>query len=143
MTAQSMNLILLGAPGSGKGTQAARLTKRFGIPAVSTGDIFRANIAKGTTLGKEAKAYMDRGELVPDAIVIAVALNRIDEADCEKGFRWTAFRERRNRRTRWPRILPVRAGRLTGSSCWMFRRRSSCGGYPDAACAALAARLIP
>ncbi|MDR2088209.1 MAG: adenylate kinase [Clostridiales Family XIII bacterium] len=86
-----MNLIVLGAPGSGKGTQAAKLTKRFGIPAVSTGDIFRANIAKGTALGKEAKGYMDRGELVPDAIVIAIALDRIDEADCRAGFLLDGF----------------------------------------------------
>jgi adenylate kinase len=86
-----MNLILLGAPGSGKGTQAVRLAKHFGIPAVSTGDIFRENIAKGTALGKEAKGYMDRGELVPDAIVIAIALNRIDAADCEKGFLLDGF----------------------------------------------------
>jgi adenylate kinase len=86
-----MNLIILGAPGSGKGTQAAKLTKRFGIPAISTGDIFRANIAKGTPLGKEAKAYMDRGALVPDAIVIAIALDRIDEADCRAGFLLDGF----------------------------------------------------
>jgi adenylate kinase len=91
MTEQSVNLILLGAPGSGKGTQAAKLAKRFGVPAVSTGDIFRANIARGTALGTEAKAYMDRGELVPDAIVIAIALDRIDEADCEKGFLLDGF----------------------------------------------------
>jgi adenylate kinase len=86
-----MNLIILGAPGSGKGTQAAKITKRFDIPSVSTGDIFRANIAKGTALGKEAKAYMDRGELVPDAIVIAIALDRIDEADCKAGFLLDGF----------------------------------------------------
>jgi adenylate kinase len=86
-----MNLILLGAPGSGKGTQAARLAKRFGIPAVSTGDMFRANIAQGTALGKEAKAYTDRGELVPDAIVIGLALARIDEADCRDGFLFDGF----------------------------------------------------
>jgi adenylate kinase len=86
-----MNLIILGAPGSGKGTQASRLTAHFGVPAVSTGDIFRANIAKGTALGKEAKAYMDRGELVPDSVVIAIALDRIDEADCEGGFLLDGF----------------------------------------------------
>ncbi|MDR2356040.1 MAG: adenylate kinase [Clostridiales Family XIII bacterium] len=85
------NLILLGAPGSGKGTQAAKLTGLLGIPSVSTGDIFRENIARGTALGKEAKAYMDRGELVPDAIVIAIALERIDEADCREGFLLDGF----------------------------------------------------
>ncbi|MDR1245526.1 MAG: adenylate kinase [Clostridiales Family XIII bacterium] len=86
-----MNLIILGAPGSGKGTQAVKLTKRFGVPAISTGDIFRANIAGGTELGKKAKAYMDRGELVPDEIVIAIALDRIDECDCKDGFLLDGF----------------------------------------------------
>ncbi|MDR2771238.1 MAG: adenylate kinase [Clostridiales Family XIII bacterium] len=87
----SRNIILLGAPGSGKGTQAARLTERLGVPAVSTGDIFRANIAEGTALGKEAKGYMDRGELVPDAVVIAIALDRIDANDCRNGFLLDGF----------------------------------------------------
>ncbi|MDR2132139.1 MAG: adenylate kinase [Clostridiales Family XIII bacterium] len=91
MTKQSKNLILLGAPGSGKGTQAAKLTKRLGVPAISTGDIFRENIAKGTALGKEAKSYMDRGELVPDAVVIAIALDRLDAPDCKDGFLLDGF----------------------------------------------------
>ncbi|MDR1572901.1 MAG: adenylate kinase [Clostridiales Family XIII bacterium] len=91
MTKRSVNLILLGAPGSGKGTQSAKLSARFGIPAVSTGDIFRANIANKTTLGKQAKGYMDRGELVPDAIVIAIALDRIDADDCKAGFLFDGF----------------------------------------------------
>jgi adenylate kinase len=91
MTERSMNLIILGAPGSGKGTQAAKITKRFGVPAISTGDIFRANIANGTELGKKAKAYMDRGELVPDEIVIAIALDRIDKDDCGEGFHLDGF----------------------------------------------------
>jgi adenylate kinase len=86
-----MNLIVLGAPGSGKGTQAARISARFGVPAISTGDIFRANIANGTELGKRAKGYMDRGELVPDEIVIAIALDRIDKDDCEAGFLLDGF----------------------------------------------------
>jgi adenylate kinase len=86
-----MNLILLGAPGSGKGTQSARISARFGVPAVSTGDIFRANIANGTELGKRAKGYMDRGELVPDEIVIAIALDRIDADDCKAGFLLDGF----------------------------------------------------
>jgi adenylate kinase len=86
-----MNLIILGAPGSGKGTQAARITKRFGVTAISTGDIFRANIANGTELGKKAKEYMDRGELVPDEVVIAIALDRIDADDCKDGFLLDGF----------------------------------------------------
>ncbi|MDR3296380.1 MAG: adenylate kinase [Clostridiales Family XIII bacterium] len=86
-----MKMIMLGAPGSGKGTQAARIKKHFGVPAISTGDIFRKNIADGTELGKKAKAYMDRGELVPDEIVIAIALNRIEEDDCRDGFLLDGF----------------------------------------------------
>jgi adenylate kinase len=86
-----MNLIILGAPGSGKGTQAVRITKRFGIPAISTGDIFRANISGGTELGRKAKAYMDRGELVPDEIVIAIATDRLDGDDCGEGFLLDGF----------------------------------------------------
>jgi adenylate kinase len=86
-----MNLIILGAPGSGKGTQAARISERFGVPSISTGDIFRANIANGTELGKQAKAYMDRGELAPDAIVIAIATDRIDADDCKTGFLLDGF----------------------------------------------------
>jgi adenylate kinase len=86
-----MNLILLGAPGSGKGTQSSRIEARFGVPAVSTGDIFRANVANGTALGNRAKAYMDRGELVPDEITIAIALDRIDADDCNEGFLLDGF----------------------------------------------------
>jgi adenylate kinase len=86
-----MNLILLGAPGSGKGTQSVRISTRFDVPAVSTGDIFRANITKGTALGKQAKVYMDRGELVPDEIVIAIALDRTDADDCKTGFLFDGF----------------------------------------------------
>jgi adenylate kinase len=87
----AMNLIVLGAPGSGKGTQSARISTRFGVPSVSTGDIFRANIANGTALGKQAKDYMYRGELVPDEIVIAIALDRIDADDCKAGFLLDGF----------------------------------------------------
>jgi adenylate kinase len=87
----SANIIILGAPGSGKGTQAAKLTARFSIPAISTGDIFRDNIAKSTELGKRAKAYMDRGELVPDSLVIEIAFDRISQNDCENGFLLDGF----------------------------------------------------
>jgi adenylate kinase len=87
----SANVIILGAPGSGKGTQAARLTARLSIPAISTGDIFRENIAKGTELGKRAKAYMDKGELVPDSLVIEIAVDRLGQSDCESGFLLDGF----------------------------------------------------
>ena len=81
-----MKIIMLGAPGAGKGTQAKRIAQRYGIPHVSTGDIFRANIKNGTELGMKAKAYMDAGKLVPDEITIGMLLDRIHEADCEKGY---------------------------------------------------------
>jgi adenylate kinase len=86
-----MKAIILGAPGSGKGTQAARITERYGVPAVSTGDIFRMNISKGTELGRKAKAHMDKGELVPDELVIAIALDRIGAEDCKGGFLLDGF----------------------------------------------------
>ena len=86
-----MKIIMLGAPGAGKGTQAKRIAQRYGIPHVSTGDIFRANIKNGTELGMKAKAYMDAGNLVPDEITIGMLLDRIHEADCEKGYVLDAF----------------------------------------------------
>ncbi|MCH5161715.1 MAG: adenylate kinase [Clostridiales bacterium] len=86
-----MNLIIMGAPGSGKGTQAALICKTHDIPHVSTGDLLRKNIADGTELGKQAKAFMDAGALVPDELVIALLKNRIAEADCKKGFLLDGF----------------------------------------------------
>jgi adenylate kinase len=76
----------MGPPGAGKGTQAAFVAEHFGIPAISTGDIFRANVAEGTPLGVEAKRYMDAGEYVPDEITNKMVRNRIDEPDAEPGF---------------------------------------------------------
>ena len=81
-----MNLILLGPPGAGKGTQAAKIVEAYGIPHISTGDIFRENIKAGTPLGKKAKEYMDKGELVPDSLVIDLATDRLTKEDCKKGF---------------------------------------------------------
>ena len=81
-----MRLILMGPPGAGKGTQAKYVAEHFGIPAISTGDIFRANVSQGTELGVEAKRYMDAGEYVPDEITNLMVRNRIDEADAEPGF---------------------------------------------------------
>lgn len=81
-----MRVILMGPPGSGKGTQASYLAEHLGVPAISTGDIFRRNVADRTPLGVEAQQYMDRGEYVPDAITNAMVRARLAEADCGPGF---------------------------------------------------------
>jgi len=81
-----MNIILFGPPGAGKGTQAKKLVDFYGIPQISTGDILRANVREGTELGLADKAYMDKGELVPDKVLIGIIKNRLKEADCKKGF---------------------------------------------------------
>ncbi|AEA47102.1 adenylate kinase [Archaeoglobus veneficus] len=81
-----MNLILLGPPGSGKGTQAKLIVEKYGIPQISTGDMLREAVAKGTELGKKAKEYMDKGQLVPDEVVIGIVKERLKQPDCDKGF---------------------------------------------------------
>lgn len=81
-----MRLVLLGAPGAGKGTQAKKLIEKYGIPQISTGDILRAAVAAGTPLGKEARSYMDKGDLVPDSVVIGLVRERITQDDCKKGY---------------------------------------------------------
>lgn len=81
-----MRLLFMGPPGAGKGTQAQIVAERFGVPAISTGDIFRSNVADGTELGVEAKRYMDAGEYVPDSVTNLMVRNRIDEEDAVKGF---------------------------------------------------------
>ena len=81
-----MRIILMGPPGAGKGTQATGVAEHFGIPAISTGDIFRANVSRGTELGVKAKRYMDAGEYVPDEVTNLMVRNRIDEPDADPGF---------------------------------------------------------
>jgi len=81
-----MKIIMLGAPGAGKGTQAKQIAGKYGIPHISTGDIFRANIKEGTELGKKAKEYMDQGLLVPDELTCDLVVDRINQEDCKNGF---------------------------------------------------------
>ena len=81
-----MKLILLGAPGAGKGTQAEILSAKLGIPTISTGNMLRSAIQEGTPIGLEAKGYMDAGKLVPDAVIIGVVAQRLEQPDCAKGF---------------------------------------------------------
>ena len=81
-----MKIIMLGAPGAGKGTQAKKIAEKYQIPHISTGDIFRANIKNGTELGKKAKTYMDQGLLVPDELVCDLVVDRVQQDDCKKGY---------------------------------------------------------
>lgn len=81
-----MKIIMLGAPGAGKGTQAQMIAEKYHLPHVSTGDIFRANIKNGTALGKEAKSYMDKGVLVPDELTVKILLDRVAQEDCKNGY---------------------------------------------------------
>lgn len=81
-----MKIIMLGAPGAGKGTQAKMIADKYSVPHISTGDIFRANIKNGTELGQEAKKYMDQGLLVPDELTVKILLDRVSNKDCENGY---------------------------------------------------------
>jgi len=105
-----MNIVLLGAPGAGKGTQAARIVEEFSLPHISTGDIFRKAVADGTPLGLEAKRYMDAGDLVPDEVTIGIVKERLSQPDCARGFILDGF----------PRTAP-QADALTGALAAMGR----------------------
>ncbi len=99
-----MKIVMLGAPGAGKGTQAAMICEKYRIPHISTGDIFRSNIKNGTELGKKAKEYMDQGKLVPDELTIQLLLDRVAKEDCADGYVLDGF----------PRTIP-QAQVLTGA----------------------------
>jgi adenylate kinase len=86
-----MNIVLMGLPGAGKGTQAERIVKEFGIPHISTGDMFRAAVKEQTPLGVEAKRYMDSGQLVPDEVTIGIVKERLSKPDCQNGFLLDGF----------------------------------------------------
>ncbi|HEY4553159.1 MAG TPA: adenylate kinase [Bacillaceae bacterium] len=86
-----MNLVLMGLPGAGKGTQAEKIVDKYGIPHISTGDMFRAAMKEGTDLGLKAKAFMDEGALVPDEVTIGIVRERLSKEDCEKGFLLDGF----------------------------------------------------
>ena len=86
-----MKLVLLGPPGAGKGTQAKQLTEKYAIPQISTGDILRQAVKDGTNMGEEAKTYMDKGELVPDDVIIGIVKERIQADDCQNGYIFDGF----------------------------------------------------
>jgi adenylate kinase len=106
-----MRMILIGAPGAGKGTQAAHLVERYGIPHISTGDMLRAAVAEGTELGRKADEVMKRGDLVPDDLVIHMLLERISRPDCENGFLLDGFPRTRPQAEALDRAL-VKAGQV-------------------------------
>ena len=103
-----MKLVLLGPPGAGKGTHAKRLVDKYQLPHISTGDIFRANISQGTELGKKAKAYMDAGGLVPDELTVDLVMDRLSQADCEKGYILDGFPRTTNQAECLTRALAAR-----------------------------------
>ena len=86
-----MKIVLLGAPGAGKGTQATRIAEKYGVVHISTGDIFRKNLKEGTPVGLKAKAFIDKGQLVPDEVTCEIVAERLKEKDCEKGFMLDGF----------------------------------------------------
>lgn len=142
------NLILTGPPGAGKGTQAKRLIEKFGIPQISTGDILREAVASGSEVGVRAKAIMDRGELVPDEVVIEIVRQRLARADCKRGFVLDGFPRTRPQAQALDRILieqgrePARVVALIVADAELRRRILSRGeGRADDTEAAVVKRL--
>ena len=109
-----MRIVLLGAPGAGKGTQAKKLIDKYGIPQISTGDILRQNVAEGTPLGKKAKSYMDKGELVPDSVVLGIVEDRLKKDDCKKGYILDGFPRNTAQAEALDKILASLGMSLTG-----------------------------
>jgi adenylate kinase len=110
-----MRIVLLGAPGAGKGTQAKKLIDKYGIPQISTGDILRQNVADGTPLGREAKSYMDKGELVPDRVVLGLVEDRLRKDDCKKGYILDGFPRNTAQAEALDKILASLGMSLTGA----------------------------
>ncbi|MCX5717451.1 MAG: adenylate kinase [Nitrospirae bacterium] len=110
-----MRIVLLGAPGAGKGTQAKKLIDKYGIPQISTGDILRQNVAEGTPLGKEAKSYMDKGDLVPDMVVLGLVEDRLKKDDCNKGYILDGFPRNTAQAEALDKILAPLRMSLTGA----------------------------
>lgn len=107
-----MRLVILGPPGAGKGTQAERLSEKYGIPHISTGDLFRANISEGTALGVEAKTYMDAGELVPSSVTVDMVRSRLTEPDAKNGFILDGFPRSTDQADSLAEILSERGEKL-------------------------------
>ena len=103
-----MRLVLLGAPGAGKGTQAKKIIEKYPMPQISTGDLLRAAVAAGTALGKEAKNFMDKGELVPDSVVLGMVEERLKQDDCKSGYILDGF----PRNTKQAEALDAMLGKL-------------------------------
>ena len=112
-----MRLILMGPPGAGKGTQAKVISERLGVPAISTGDIFRANVSEETELGLEAKRYMDAGDYVPDAVTNAMVRDRVNEDDAKGGFLLDGYPRTVAQVKELDAMLAEQDARSTPSSC--------------------------
>jgi adenylate kinase len=110
-----LNLILLGPPGAGKGTQAERLREDFGLPHVSTGDMLRAEVKAGSDLGNEAKRFMDAGDLVPDAVIIGMISKRVREPDAREGFLLDGFPRNAEQADALAKAMETLGRRLTGA----------------------------
>lgn len=135
-----MYILLMGPPGAGKGTQAERLIDKYGIPQISTGDMFRAAVKEQTPLGLEAKKYMDNGQLVPDAVTVGIVKERLSKDDCKKALSSTASRVRPARLYPSMPSFGISASNSMASSTSPFRMKNSSSGRRAVRSAALAVR---